>query len=545
MSQPEKQKFDIFFAYNSADRDLSVEIADRLRSRYGLRVWLDAWRLPAGEPWRPGIVAAIGVCRTFAVMFGSSGWGMNQLEEVRQAIGYAEQTTGFRIIPILLPGADEAKIGQVETDEEFRLALLDLFSAKHRIDLRSVGIRNPDRLAAFAAGILGYAPGPPKMSLVTIEEDADEWNRTNRMDKTSLYRGHTLKRALELAEISDDTAEVVRSFLAAARAQEHLRSRILIGVVTAAVIIAGFAVYANLQRIEANRQRHIAEANATKARSASAEADYQRHVAEGKAKEAQAASAEANRLRGVAEAAQAKATKGRQALLTYLISDATSLPDPQARAWAAAPARPSSGTDVKLAVVEEWKSILSEVLLQPQVLRNIKSGQTILIYLSLPYDPDIGYINAGPLLNKSIPTRGFQTRLKFFAARGVSILTENGMSTDANFYSPESILRSASGDQFTNTLLQSLLFSEAETANGALNTGRFVAQWRESEDPSPEEFRRAFAQFRGAIDKNVATLKKTLKFWNVQSAPDPEASFHRIMSAAGRAMAGDSKFTPP
>jgi hypothetical protein len=537
--------------YNSADRNFSVEIADRLRSRYGLRIWFDAWRLPAGETWRPAVVAAIGRCRSFAVMFGSSGWGKNHVEEVRQAIRYAEQNRGFRVIPVLLPGADETKIGQVETDEEFRLALVNLFSAQHRIDFRSHGTRSPESLAAFAAGILGKAPGPPKMSSVTIEEDADQWDRANRMDKALLYRGHALKRALELVEDRDDIAEVVRSFLAAARSQEQLRDRILAGVVTAALLIAGFGVAAELQRKEANHQRGRAEANA-------AEAGRQRSVAEENERKAiasekeatsqrlraEGAAAEANHLRGVAEAARARAAKGRQALLTYLISEATGMPDPQARGWAAAPTRRSYGANVDLAVVEEWKSILSDVMLQPQVLRNVRLGHTFLMYLSLPYDPDIGYINAMQLLYTSISTPGFQARLTLYATRASSILTENGMST-ANFYSPETVLHSVPDDQITDALLQSLLRSEAEMAEGAINAGRYVAQWRESEDPSPEEFRRAFAQFPGALKKNVATLAKTLKFWNVKSTPDPDIAFRRIMSAAGKAMAAESNSTHP
>ena len=555
MSQSEKQKFDAFFAYNSADRNLSEEIADRLRSRYGLRVWLDAWRLPAGESWRPTIIAAIGRCRSFAAMFGSSGWGKNQVQEVRQALQYIEQSPGFRIVPVLLPGADETKIGQVgtdgeETDEEFRIALVNLFSAQHRIDFRSGGTRNSDTLAAFAAGILGNAPGPPKISAVTIEEDADDWNRANRMDKASLYRGHTLKRALELVGKRDDTSEVVRSFLGAARAHEQLRSRVLIGIVAAAMLIAGFAVTAELQRREANSQRIRAEFNAAVAdrlRSAAQKSESKAHVSELSAvfqrDRAEAATKEANRLRGLAEAAQAKATKGRQALLTYLISEATGMPETYARGWAEAPTRRSSVADVERPVVEEWRSILSENLLQPQVLKNLVVGQTVLAYLSLPPATDFDYPDR-QLLDKSFQSLEFQARLRRFADKAASILRDGGMSELANFYSPDTI-RHSLHDQLITALLEKLLFRESQIAVGTLKAGDYVAQWRESGDTSPEQFRLAFAGFRDANNHNIEALKEELQFWRVRSTLDPEAAFRRIMSAAGKTMAGECNLTQP
>jgi hypothetical protein len=159
------------------------------------------------------------------------------------------------------------------------------------------------------------------------------------------------------------------------------------------------------------------------------------------------------------------------------------------------------------------------------------------MYLSLPYDPEIGYINALPLLRNSMSQAGFQARLEVNARKAKSVLAENGMLTEANFYSLNEIVRSVSSQQFPGTLLENFLFSEAQMVDGARKAGGYVAEWREREDPSPEEFRRAFAQFRSSLKTNVAKLQNTLKFWDVQSAPDPEIAFRRIMSAAGKAMA--------
>jgi TIR domain-containing protein len=46
----EKAAFDVFLSYNNKDKPAVRQIAEALRDRRGLKVWLDEWELPPGVP---------------------------------------------------------------------------------------------------------------------------------------------------------------------------------------------------------------------------------------------------------------------------------------------------------------------------------------------------------------------------------------------------------------------------------------------------------------------------------------------------------------
>ncbi len=109
---PDRVDFDVFLSYKSADQPAVEEIGHRLE-REGVRCWLDKWNLVPGEPWQEAIEDALRRSAACAVFLGADGIGPWENEEMRVALTrrVAEGRTGpggrpgFRVIPILLPGA--------------------------------------------------------------------------------------------------------------------------------------------------------------------------------------------------------------------------------------------------------------------------------------------------------------------------------------------------------------------------------------------------------------------------------------------------------
>ncbi|MET0414415.1 MAG: toll/interleukin-1 receptor domain-containing protein, partial [Actinoplanes sp.] len=96
--------FDVFISYNSKDREAARDIADRLRAA-GLLPWFDTSDLPPGGRWQNELQAQIGRVRCGAVLVGPHGLGRWQRMEQEELIAEHTRRDGFRIVPVLLPGA--------------------------------------------------------------------------------------------------------------------------------------------------------------------------------------------------------------------------------------------------------------------------------------------------------------------------------------------------------------------------------------------------------------------------------------------------------
>lgn len=103
---------DVFLSYSRGDRYAVEELALRLQEN-GLEVWLDTWNLIPGELWQPVIEEALASCKSCAVVIGPSGQSPWQNEEMRAAIDRRVATSDFRVIPVLLPGAERGKRGRL------------------------------------------------------------------------------------------------------------------------------------------------------------------------------------------------------------------------------------------------------------------------------------------------------------------------------------------------------------------------------------------------------------------------------------------------
>ena len=167
------QRHSVFLSHNGADKPAVEALAHRL-SASGIQPWLDAWNLIPGEPWQEAIEHALGQCAACAVFIGPSSPGPWQNEEMRAAIARRidERGSGFRVIPVLLPGAERGERSklpsflQATTWVEFRTTLDD----EHAFHLLLAGIRG-----------VALGPGP----------------------ESAVYQGVTPYRGLQVFDVND------------------------------------------------------------------------------------------------------------------------------------------------------------------------------------------------------------------------------------------------------------------------------------------------------------------------------------------------------
>src|SRR5262245_57394476 len=132
-------RHDVFLSHHTSDKPAVEELARRL-VKQGVQLWLDTWNLIPGEPWQEAIEVALDSCATCAVFVGPSGMGPWQNEEMRVAIDRRVNTSPgkFRVIPVLLPGAERGERGRLPsflsatTWVEFHRSLDDA-DALHRL----------------------------------------------------------------------------------------------------------------------------------------------------------------------------------------------------------------------------------------------------------------------------------------------------------------------------------------------------------------------------------------------------------------------------
>jgi hypothetical protein len=144
----DEQSFDVFLSHNSEDK-LAVEtLACRLEDETNLRPFLDKWYLIPGESWQEKLEQALKRSQTCAVFIGPSGLGPWHNEEMRGALRIRVRQTGFRVIPVLLPGATEPKPND-----------LPLFlSGLTWVDFQR-GLDDSDAFHQLISGIQGIPPG--------------------------------------------------------------------------------------------------------------------------------------------------------------------------------------------------------------------------------------------------------------------------------------------------------------------------------------------------------------------------------------------------
>jgi len=140
---------EIFLSHASADKE-SVKVIARQLQQHGISTWLDEWDLVPGDPWVDNLGKALRDCSGCIVFVGPGGTGPWHHEEVRRALDLAARDTSYRLVPVLLPGAQPKHMSKLPSF----LASRHWVRFRERLDER-------DAIHRLVCGLRGVEPGLP------------------------------------------------------------------------------------------------------------------------------------------------------------------------------------------------------------------------------------------------------------------------------------------------------------------------------------------------------------------------------------------------
>lgn len=143
-----QHRYAVFLSHNSADKVQVEWLAVKLEEQAGLPPFLDKWHLTLGDAWQEGLEEALDNSATCAVFLGPNGVGSWQNEEMRAALVKRVNERSFRVIPVLLPGADPKD----------KSSIPGALKALNWADFRN-GLDNEAEFHRLVAGIRGEQPG--------------------------------------------------------------------------------------------------------------------------------------------------------------------------------------------------------------------------------------------------------------------------------------------------------------------------------------------------------------------------------------------------
>lgn len=150
-------KYDVFFSHSHEDVNEVEFLAKKIEDRSNHKVWLDRWVLVPGKKWQQELARGLGTVKCCAVFIGKntpSGWFEIEIE---RAIDRQANDPEFRVMAVLLPGAD--------------MKIMDSFlSLRTWVDLRK-GIDDEKEFHTLICGINGTPRGRgPELSKEKVSE---------------------------------------------------------------------------------------------------------------------------------------------------------------------------------------------------------------------------------------------------------------------------------------------------------------------------------------------------------------------------------------
>jgi len=112
MTSSEPKHYDAFLSYNSQDRLAVKDLAGRL-DREGLVLYLDEWELTPGREFQPALAGGLRDSTSCVVFLGRNGLAPWQKQEIQVAIDRRTHDEAFHVIPVLLPGTERPRRGDV------------------------------------------------------------------------------------------------------------------------------------------------------------------------------------------------------------------------------------------------------------------------------------------------------------------------------------------------------------------------------------------------------------------------------------------------
>lgn len=160
--------YDVFLSHHGSDKPLVEIIATRLEDEAGLKPFLDKWHLVPGEPWEEELEEALDRSATCAVFLGPSGLGAWHNEEMRAALDERVRNKSFRVVPILLPGAEPKD----------KSTLPRFLRRLTWVDFRA-GLGDQEAFHRLVAGIKGLPPGRQVSSLNSAPSPSQSLNQVS------------------------------------------------------------------------------------------------------------------------------------------------------------------------------------------------------------------------------------------------------------------------------------------------------------------------------------------------------------------------------
>jgi hypothetical protein len=112
MSSFGPRRYDAFLSYNAQEHPVVRDLAGRLE-REGLVLYFEEWELAAGRDFQPALAVALGESKACVVFLGPNGLGPWQKQEIQVALDRHARDEAYHVIPVLLPGAERPRRGDV------------------------------------------------------------------------------------------------------------------------------------------------------------------------------------------------------------------------------------------------------------------------------------------------------------------------------------------------------------------------------------------------------------------------------------------------
>ena len=117
MSAHGTERYHAFLSYNSQDRPAVQDVADRLKAEKlngeQLNLYMEEWELAPGREFQPALAEALRDSKSCVVFLGPNGLGPWQKQELQVAIDRRTRDEAFHVIPVLLPGTERPRRGDV------------------------------------------------------------------------------------------------------------------------------------------------------------------------------------------------------------------------------------------------------------------------------------------------------------------------------------------------------------------------------------------------------------------------------------------------
>ena len=106
METAKKYEYDVFLSFRNEDRKIVSRIAENF-AREDIKVWFDEWVLVPGSLWQEELKKGVANSSAIAVFIGRGGLGKWQEQELKSLMKAGMEGTPNRVIPILLPEAQQ------------------------------------------------------------------------------------------------------------------------------------------------------------------------------------------------------------------------------------------------------------------------------------------------------------------------------------------------------------------------------------------------------------------------------------------------------